>query len=287
MNSTTRLTLEKHLGTKLHSLRSVTGGDINQAYQAQTDDGRTLFIKTNPTMPSLFFETEAQGLKWLSVAQGLRVPSVVGQSSEGEPAFLILEWLDSGRASTGFAETLGHGLALLHLNHPSQFGLDHDNYIGTLPQSNAAHPSWSEFYREQRLRPQFQLAIHSHQLSVQCIQALEITLERLESILAPEELPSRLHGDLWIGNVHTDTHGAPVLIDPAVYGGHREMDIAMMKLFGGFEEDTFAAYHAAYPLESGWEDRIELHQLYPLLVHVNLFGGHYAQSVERIAKRYR
>ncbi|MBT6178548.1 MAG: phosphotransferase [Deltaproteobacteria bacterium] len=286
MHTQTRLTIENHLEASFESLCSVTGGDINQAFKAELSDGRTVFIKTNPSAPSDFFKTEAQGLQWLRKPKVLEVPEVLGQSSEDQPAFLILEWLPSEAPSPDFHQVFGRGLALIHKSHPMQFGLEHDNYIGTLQQANKPEKSWSDFYREQRLRPQLRLACNNQRLGQGCVKALEAVMNRLESILAPEEPPARLHGDLWSGNLHVGPQGKPFLIDPSVYGGHREMDLAMMKLFGGFSQQTFDAYHETYPMEPGWEDRIELHQIYPLLVHVNLFGGHYAGTVERIAKRY-
>lgn len=286
MRAQTRSAVERHLDTSVDSIQSVAGGDINQAFRLQLADSRTVFVKTNSSVPSDFFVTESRGLQWLKSPGVVTTPKVLGQSSAGEPAFLILEWLHSREPSSDFDERLGYGLAQLHRSHPAQFGLDHNNYIGTLRQGNKPRPQWSQFYAEQRLHPQLLLAIENKRLSTGCIQAVEAVIDRLDSILAPEEPPARLHGDLWSGNVHIGPRGGPVFIDPAVYGGHREIDIAMMKLFGGFKARTFEAYNATYPLEADWEARIELHQLYPLLVHVNLFGGHYAQSVERIAKRY-
>ena len=232
------------------------------------------------------FEQEAKGLQWLQGNHGLTIPKVIHCASSQEPPYLILEWLDAGPRHPKFDECLGTGLATLHLDAPTSFGWEQSNFIGSLPQSNQPEATWTEFYRTQRLMPQMERAIASNGLSPNCIQALERLLLRLEDLLPNHEPPARLHGDLWSGNVHRDSQGKPALIDPAVYGGHREMDLGMMKLFGGFNQRTFDAYHATYGLEPGWEQRVELNQLYPLLVHVNLFGGHYGQSVARIAKRY-
>ena len=286
MKASTRLCIESLLGSPITSITHVAGGDINEAHRAECTDGRHFFIKTNPNAPSEMFQREAEGLAWLKGKHGLRVPEVFHSSKVGEPAYLIMEWIEPGRRLANFDEKLGRGLATLHSESPGQFGWHADNFIGHLPQSNTLEPTWIEFYRNQRLLPQIKMASRKRKLSSSAMKTLEHLLAGLENHLPNTERPARLHGDLWSGNVHTDKSGHPVLIDPAVYGGHREIDLAMMKLFGGFSERTFRAYHESYPLEAGWESRIELYQLYPLLVHVNLFGGHYAQSVERIANRY-
>jgi len=286
MDAKTRLAIESLLDTRISNIRSVHGGDINAAHRVTLESGHDIFAKTNPGAPTDMFEREAQGLEWLRVGHGLSVAKVIGHSTQAGAPFLLLEWIQSKPRNKTFSESLGQGLAYLHNNHAPHFGLDHTNYIGTLTQTNRPRATWSKFYGEERLLPQIEAASQNAKLSHACTRALEGILARLDDILAPQEKPSRLHGDLWSGNVHVNEQGDPVLIDPAVYGGHREMDLAMMKLFGGFDARTFEAYHATCPLEPDWENRIELHQLYPLLVHVNLFGGHYAHSVEHIAKKY-
>ncbi len=286
MTPSAREMIESLLESPIVKTSHVTGGDINEAHRVKCANGRILFVKTNPNAPGDMFQREAEGLDWLQGKHGLRVPQVLYYSKPNEPAYLIMEWIAPARRVSKFDENLGRGLAKLHLDSPGRFGWHANNFIGHLPQTNSTEPTWVEFYREQRLLPQIQMANQMNRLSADAMKALEHLLSRLEDHLPLDEPPARLHGDLWNGNVHTDESGQPVLIDPAVYGGHREIDLAMMKLFGGFSERTFQAYHETYPLEPGWETRIELNQLYPLLVHVNLFGGHYAQSVERIANRY-
>ena len=286
MTPVAREAIESLLESPIVQTRQVHGGDINEASRIQCADGRQFFIKTNPSAPSNMFLREREGLDWLRGKHGLKVPEVLHCSSGDEPAYLIMEWIAPGRRVSNFEEQLGRGLAKLHLDAPDAFGWHADNFIGHLAQANRVTSTWLQFYREQRLLPQIELANKRNRLSSGAMRALERLLGVLDNHLPANERPARLHGDLWSGNVHTDEEGQPVLIDPAVYGGHREIDLAMMKLFGGFSDRTFEAYHEVYPLEPGWKTRVELNQLYPLLVHVNLFGGHYAQSVERIANRY-
>jgi fructosamine-3-kinase len=228
------------------------------------------------------FTEEARGLDWLRAATALRVPEVLAVAdAENGPRFLALEHLDPGRRRPDFEEKLGRGLAALHRTGASSFGFEHDNYVGSLPQSNRAHLTWAAFYLEERLVPLVRRAIDRRHFVAGEGKKFDRLWSRLASLTGPEEPPSRLHGDLWGGNLHTDPEGQPCLIDPAVYGGHREIDLAMMRLFGGFGPRVFAAYDEAWPLAAGYEERVPLYQLYPLLVHVNLFGGGYAGSALR------
>ena len=230
---------------------------------------------------------EARGLALLAEARALRVPEVLAVSSVHDAVrFLALELVPSGSPARGHDETLGRGLAALHRFGTPGFGLDHDNFIGSLPQSNRARPNWAEFYEKERLAPQLARAVGQGRASAAMRRGFERLFTRLSELVGPEEAPSRLHGDLWGGNLHTDDSGAPCLIDPAVYGGHREVDLAMMRLFGGFGERVFSAYSDTFPLAPGSRERAPLYQLYPLMVHVNLFGGGYGASVERILARY-
>jgi fructosamine-3-kinase len=282
-----RSAVEAALTSQIASLRAVSGGDINEAYRATLDDGRVVFIKTNRNAPAEMFPSEALGLAWLALAGVLRVPRVLAVSQAGQAPFLALEYLEPAARARGFDELLGRGLAALHRFGAPSFGLGHDNFIGRLPQSNTAARDWPSFYRDQRLVPQVERAARANLLGSEQRSAFERLYERLPDLVGDSEPPARLHGDLWGGNLHVDDVGAPCLIDPAVYGGHREMDLAMMRLFGGFAERVFATYDEAYPLSAGHEQRVDLYQLYPLLVHVNLFGAGYVSSVMRALRRYQ
>jgi fructosamine-3-kinase len=279
--------VEHCLGRGIRGVVPVSGGDINEAYAVTLGDASRVFVKTHAHADPGMFPVEARGLEWLAQAGALRVPEVLGVSSgdPAEPAFLILEYLEPGRQAAGFDEALGRGLAALHRRSPGQYGLDHDNFIGRLPQDNRPLPAWVDFYRERRLGAQLALAERQGRASERMRRGFDRLFVRLADRMGPEEPPARLHGDLWGGNLHVTPEGDPCLIDPAVYGGHREVDLAMMRLFGGFSARCFAAYEEAYPLAPGAEERVALYQLYPLMVHVNLFGGSYAASVERALER--
>jgi len=252
------------------SRQPVSGGDINEAYRATLDDGRVVFIKQHAHPPAGMFAAEAAGLEWLREGP-LRVPRVLEVAGD----HLVLEWLDLvGRPDP---RALGAGLAQLHRLGAPSFGLARDNFLATLPQDNTAEPDWPTFYVERRLRPlctRARLGL-DHQLD-----ALRARPERF----GPAEPPARLHGDLWWGNVAA-TAGEPVILDPAVYGGHREIDLAMLALFGGLPDALVRAYDEVLPLAEGWRDRIALHQLYPLAAHACLFGGGYGSQVRASLSR--
>lgn len=273
--------VETALGSACARAQPVSGGDINEAFRVSLADGRTVFVKTNDRADPAMFPAEARGLDWLSQAGALRVPKVLAASRGDTPAFLVLEYLEPGRRVRDFDERLGRGLAALHRFGAPSFGLDHDNFIGRLHQRNASTATWADFYRERRLLPQLERAVERGLAPQELRGGFERLFARMDDAAGPPEPPARLHGDLWGGNLHVDEHGEPCLIDPAVYGGHREVDLAMMRLFGGFSQATFDAYGEAFPLAPGHEDRVALYQLYPLMVHVNLFGGSYVGSVLR------
>ncbi|HTM44921.1 MAG TPA: fructosamine kinase family protein [Polyangiaceae bacterium] len=285
MQAKLRSAVEIALGSAIVQVSSVAGGDINLAYRIKLADDRVVFIKSNPSAPPQLFECEASGLDWLAQAGALPVPRVLALSSV-DPQFLVLEYLESGAQSRRFDEQLGQGLAQLHRAGAPGFGFERENFIGRLPQRNTRKPDWATFYWECRLQPQIDLAVNAGLLSSQLMTAFESLGERLPQLVGDPEPPARLHGDLWGGNLHVGPNGAPYLIDPAVYGGHREVDLAMMNLFGGFSARVFDAYRESFPLSFGHQERVALYQLYPLLVHVNLFGVGYVGSVERAIRRY-
>ena len=286
MDARLKAALASALGSELVTARGLTGGDINRAHEVVLADGRRLFVKTNERSPPGMFAAEARGLGWLAEARALRIPEVVAVAAPDAPQqFLVLELVATGAPGRDFDEKLGQGLAALHRRGAPGFGLEHDNFIGSLPQANAAASSWPEFYRARRLEAQLRRAADEGRASSRMRQGFERLFRVLDERCGPAEPPARLHGDLWGGNLLCDDDGAPCLIDPAVYGGHREIDLAMMRLFGGFGARVFDAYDEAWPLADGHQERVSLYQLYPLMVHVNLFGGSYLGSVEAALER--
>jgi fructosamine-3-kinase len=275
-------------GRAVRSLRRVGGGDINDAFAAELEDGRRAFVKTRPDAPPGEYAAEAAGLRWLTVPNGLAVPEVLGVSDE----LLALEWLDPGAA--GDEAELGRGLAWVHAAGAEAFGAavpPGDGHgapplrIGPLALPDDPLPDWPTFYAERRLRPLLAPARDGGALSAEGVRAVERVCERLPELAGPPEPPARLHGDLWSGNVLW-SRGLPHLIDPVAYGGHREVDLAMLRLFGAPGPRLLAAYEEVVPLTDGHEERVGLWQLFPLLVHAVLFGGGYGSSVERDASRY-
>ncbi|MCA9608279.1 MAG: fructosamine kinase family protein [Myxococcales bacterium] len=271
-----RAELEAALGP-VRDARGLGGGSINQALAVRLADGRAVFVKTLPSPPRTMYPREAEGLRWLGEAGALRVPEVLAVSER----FLALELIEPGRPARDHDERLGRGLAALHRAGAPGFGFANDNFIGSLPQDNHAEADWPTFYASRRLEAQLRMAVDGRRASPAMRRDMAALIARIDAVVGPAEPPSRLHGDLWGGNAHVAGDGSPVLIDPAVYGGHREVDLAMMRLFGGFSGRVFDAYDEAWPLAPGWRDRIPLYQLYPLMVHVNLFGGSYVGQVER------
>ena len=263
------------VGEPVRALRAVHGGDINQAYRATLASGPSVFVKTHPEPPPGMYAREAEGLSFLRAAGALRIPEVIAHGD----TLLVLEWIDGRARRSDFEEQLGRGLAALHRAGAPSFGLTRQNYIGSLPQPNTARASFAEFYAEQRLLPFARRAREQGVLDDELVARIEALCARLPALSAAEEPPSRLHGDLWSGNVMTDEAGGPVLVDPAVYGGEREVDLAMLSLFGSPSARFFAAYGEVYPHKPGRSERAPLYQLYPLLVHVCLFGRGYVRQL--------
>lgn len=262
------------------SMRSISGGDFATAYRVELDDGRTVFAKTHRNPPAGFFSTEAAGLRWLGSAAVANVARVIDVVDDA-PACLVLEWIDvgGGRSREGEA-AFGRSLAKLHQTGADSFGREDGRTTGSLALPNDPCATWVEFYADRRLLPLAQIALDRGALSLQTVDRLLSVADRLEAFGAANEPPARLHGDLWAGNRVIDSAGESWLVDPACHGGHREFDLAMMQLFGGFGDDCFAAYDEAYPLAAGWQERVPLHQLAPLVVHAIKFGGGYAAAVE-------
>ena len=261
------------------------GGCINNGGKLRTKQG-TFFLKWNGEKNFTgMFAAENKGLQLLSRQGVIRIPKVIGDGQKGSYQFLLLEFIDQRSKSKNYWELLGNRLAALHRVTTGFFGLDHDNYIGSLQQLNHQSSNWIDFFIGQRLLVQVRLAIDNGLAPSDWIRKFEALFAKLPGLI-PTERPSLLHGDLWSGNLITDESGEPCLIDPAVYYGNREADLAMTRLFGGFSTTFYSTYEDVFPLPAGHAERVDLYNLYPLMVHVNLFGGSYVHSVERILRSF-
>lgn len=263
---------------------SVHGGDVATAFRLELDDGRQVFAKTSASVPAQHFTTEAAGLAWIRSGSGFDVPEVVAVSDD--PPFLVLKWVDTGRPARDTELLFGRGLAALHQAGAPTFGRDDRRPTGSRGLPNEPCETWADFYATQRLLPLARLAQNTRSLPGNAIRALETIAGRLVELGGEPEPPARLHGDLWAGNRLVGLEGTNWLIDPAAHGGHREFDLAMMQLFGGFGAEAFSAYAEVFPLDGGWRDRVALHQLAPLVVHAVKFGGSYPAAVERALAGY-
>lgn len=262
---------------------SLSGGCINHVHRLQTSIG-DFCIKYNlrDRFPEMF-TCEADGLALLKSAGEIHTPGVFCTDEAGSFAYILLEFIDQGRKNLFFMQDFGRSLARLHRHTAGYFGHDMDNYMGSLQQSNTKYTDWNSFFVEERLKKQVSLA--SGYFSSSDFAAFERLYTRLDELL-PVEPPAMLHGDLWGGNYMVTPDGKACLIDPAAYYGHREVDIAMTTLFGGFDEHFYASYQEEYPLEKGWQARLDIFKLYPLLIHLNLFGSGYLGSIVSIIRRF-
>ena len=263
---------------------SVHGGDVAVSFRLDLDDGRRVFAKTHASAPANHFSTEAAGLAWIREASAIAVPAVLAVSDD--PPFLVLEWIEEGGAVADTEVSLGRGLASLHRIGAPSFGREDRRSTGSRGLPNEPCRTWAEFYATQRLLPLARLAKDGLALEDRAIRDLEAVAGRLPELGGDPEPPARLHGDLWAGNRLVGTDGRNWLIDPAAHSSHREFDLAMMRLFGGFGADCFAAYEEDFPLGEGWQDRVALHQLAPLVVHAIKFGSGYPAAVDRALAGY-
>lgn len=279
-----RNVIERITGDIVKELSAVGGGDIGESHAATLGGGDRVFVKHYPASPPEAVRLEADGLRWL--AEPAVVPVAAVRGFDEAARVLVLDWIEPGPETKQGDADFGRALAVLHQTDALVFGHVADNFIGSLPQSNHDHDTWAAFYGAERIAPQIQRAIATKHLDASDARLADALIDRLDDLFAPAEPPSRLHGDLWGGNRLCDREGRGWLIDPAAYAGHREMDLAMMRLFGGFSRAVFDAYAEQFPLAAGAADRVELCQLYPVLVHVNLFGGGYVDSARRILRHF-
>ena len=269
-------TIAAALDTDVVAMTSLGGGDVADAYRVALDGGRTVFAKTKLDPVPGFFTTEAAGLRWLREARAVDVPTVLAVSDD--PPFLLQEWIEPGARVGSTESDLGRSLAAMHRAGAPFFGREDRRSTGSRGLPNEPAATWAEFYAEQRLLPLARLAHDGRALPESAVSDLEEVAARMSDLVGPAEPPARLHGDLWAGNRLIGAGGSSWLIDPAAFGGDREFDLAMMRLFGGFGHDCFAAYDEVHPLHAGWELRVVLYQLAPLVVHAIKFGGPYVAA---------
>jgi fructosamine-3-kinase len=279
--------LAEALGAPVADLRRIAGGDLNDAYAAELGAGERVFVKTAADAAPHAYTREAEGLAWLSEPAALPVPEVMAVADQpGSPRFLALAWVEAGPRTATTDEQLGRGLAAVHAAGAPTFGGTNDLVLGPLTLPNDPCGDWPSFYVTRRLEPLVRMAVDRGALPPEAPRVLDALAARLPDVAGPPEPPARLHGDLWSGNVLTGVDGRPWLIDPAAHGGHREIDLAMLRLFGAPGPGFVAAYEEQAPLADGYEERVELWQVLPLLVHAVLFGGSYGGSAVAAMRRY-
>ena len=267
-------------------MRSLGGGDINQTYELELENGTFLFLKKNSGDFPKLFELEATSLRLLKAEGGPTIPSPLAYSDSPPQRFLLMEHLSSGAKKKDYWEKVGRQMARLHLKSHDKFGLAFDNYIGSSPQLNGWSESWIEFFRDKRLRFQFDLALKNNLADKPLADKTEALLDKLSHLIDEPQKVSLIHGDLWAGNLGIDREGNPAIYDPACYYGHHEAELAMTELFGRWDSRAYGAYREVFPLDRGYSERKDVYNLYHLYNHLNLFGSGYYGSVVRILNRY-
>ncbi|HEU4575412.1 MAG TPA: fructosamine kinase family protein [Chitinophagaceae bacterium] len=280
------LRLHSGIAVDLVSMQPLGGGSINDTYQATVNGRLQFFLKVNTRhQSSLLLQKEKEGLEFLSQQQIIRTPEIIACEEVNGQQWLLLEWIESGERSPEFWKSFGRQLAALHHITQSGFGFTSNNFMGALPQDNQRTDTWLSFFVQRRLQPQLTLALQNGLVTTGMIKSFGLLYKKLDTLFE-EEPPALLHGDLWSGNFLCDKTGNPVLIDPAVYFGHRSMDLAMTTLFGGFDPLFYESYHYHFPFPYHYREQWEICNLYPLLIHLNLFGSSYRMSIEAILKKF-
>jgi len=285
LNSSIKKKVEDFLNSTIINFQPVGGGCISNALKIKSQNGEFYFLKTNSSSKNDMFIKEAHGILELQKANAIKVPSVLHYDNE----FLLIDYITSGKKQKNFSEDFGRKFALLHKFKSETYGFYEDNYIGSNPQPNIASQEennyWTKFYFNKRILYQLQLAEEFANSTNELRNGISALENKIEEIVTDSgEKPSILHGDLWSGNYIVDEEGYACLIDPAVYYGNREADLAMTKLFGGFDSRFYDSYEEAYPLPDGFEYRENIYKLYHVLNHLNLFGGgYYSQAMSLIS----
>ena len=278
--------IEGKLGEKILSITSLSGGCISNAYRITTHDKTNYFLKYNSAVSNDMFIKEANGLKELIKSKAIRIPEVLEFGKD----YILLEYINSGNRKKNFSEEFGQRFANMHKFTSESFGYFEDNYIGSNIQKNIPDEQekvdWVSFYFNKRILFQLQLAEKFGSATEELRRGISKLEDRINQIITTSDKPSLLHGDLWSGNYMIDENGSAVLIDPAVYYGHREADLGMTKLFGGFGAEFYEAYNESFPLEDGYEYRENIYKLYHVLNHLNLFGGSYYSQAMSLIKYY-
>jgi fructosamine-3-kinase len=273
------------LKTTILQVIPIAGGSINQVYCLKGNHSKYLVkVNSKNAFPGMF-KAEKNGLETIAKTGSIGIPEVILLGDHETESFLVLQWIETKRASARGAAVLGEQLAQMHQSTTENFGGLADNYMGSLPQSNKSHSTWTEFFIEERLKPMIQLSINKKLINNDITNQFNKLYERMSGLFE-EEKPSLIHGDLWGGNYLIGLNDKPYLIDPAISYGHREFDIAMTTLFGGFSNEFYEAYNYHFPLARGWQQRLDLWNLYPLLVHLNLFGLSYLGQVKDCLRQF-
>jgi len=269
----------------IQTIGVVGGGSINDARKVETSHG-TFFAKINDAFayPGML-RAEAKGLEFLIENSDFHIPKPISTGVSDGIQWILMEYIEHAAKESDYWEKFGSKLAKMHRATNETFGFESDNYLGNLPQSNSSKLSWATFFAENRIAPQLKLAKDQGYAGDQMVKLLEKVISRADKYF-PVEPPAAIHGDLWTGNFTTDVKGEATIFDPAAHFGHREMDIAMSKLFGGFDTKFYQSYNEEYPLEKGWEERLPVANLYPLLAHLNIFGDSYAYQIITILRKY-